>query len=114
MIDVPTELPPSPSLSYLDLALAAGGFEGGDPIDGGGGGPTASELRIEEMREEWDGTVTYQDDTTVLYDDGAMFYDSDENGYYDYLEVATDTGRFVYDPVTNTWTWRQNDDGESD
>jgi hypothetical protein len=115
VLDVPMELMPTPSTSGLDLVVAAGGFEGGVPIDDGGGGtPTAGELRIKEMRERWDGEVTERNDTTLYYSDGAMFYDSDGNGYYDYLEVATDTGHFIYDPETDTWTWRQNDDRDPD
>jgi hypothetical protein len=115
MIDVPTEMLPSTSLSYLDLGVAAGGLEGRDPVgDGDGGAPTAGELRIREMQERWGGTIIDHDDTTIRYSDGAMFYDSDGNGYYDYLEVATDTGHFVYDPETDTWTWRQNDDRDPD
>jgi hypothetical protein len=119
VLDVPMELMPTPSTSDLDLALVAGGldggFEGGEPIGGGGGGvPTAGELRIEGIRREWSGAILEQTDTMILTVDGAMFYDSDANGYFDHLEVDTDTGYFEYDPETDTWTWHQYEDRDPD
>jgi hypothetical protein len=114
VLDVPTELITTTSISDLDLALAAGGFEGRGSIDGSGcGAPTAGELRIQAMVNNWGG-ITDRADGAVYTSGGAMFYDSDANGYYDYLEVASDTGRFIYDPVTDTWIWRSNNDRDAD
>lgn len=114
MLDVPIELITSPSISDLDLALAAGGFEGRGGIDGSAGGaPTAGELKIQGMREDF-GETTGSFDGAVYTSGDAMFYDSDGNGYFDYLEISTDTGRFIYDPETDTWIWRQNNDRDLD
>lgn len=114
MLDVPIEMMPSTAMSDLDLALASGGFEGGGPIDGGGGGPSSGEASIHAIYDNWNGDIISNDGTTAYTDDGAMFYDSDGNGYFDYLELATESGVWVYDPMTDTWTWRQHDDRDPD
>ena len=113
MLDVPIEMLPSTAMTDLDLAVASGGFEGGEPIDGGGSGPSASELTIQGMYEKWPGDPT-RDGPTASFDDGAMFFDSDGNGYYDYLEIAIDTGYFEYEPETDTWTWHPYNDRDPD
>lgn len=102
MLDVPIELIPLPSISDLDLVLAAGGFEGRGSVEGGGGAPTAGELRIHGMLNQFGETTSFAHGA-MYTSGGAMFYDSDANGYYDHLEMSSDGGYFIYDPEIDAW-----------
>ena len=95
-------------LSEVDIAAMAGGYEPNLPGEGSGG-PSEGELIIENLLANWGAETDYRlDNNTLFMLDGAMFFDSDDNGYYDYLEVATDGGRFVFEPETNTWKYKPN------
>lgn len=95
-------------VTNLEISMAAGGFQFDDPGGdiGGGSGPTTAEVAIEDMFSAWSAPLVGGDEWTSYMADNAMFYDSDSNGYYDYVEISGDSGVCIYDPVTNSWRYR--------
>jgi hypothetical protein len=71
----------------------------------GGDGPTAAETVIESMYENA-GTVEAGDEGWARMENGMFFSDEDNNGFYDYVEIATDDGAWVWDSATGEWEWR--------
>jgi len=45
--------------------------------------------------------------------DNAMFWDRDQNGYYDHLEISLDYGVLVFDPETGNWDYRAYEDDDA-
>ena len=94
-------------IANLDLGMAAGGYYYDEP-GGGGGGPSAEETEIENMFANWSAAYTgVGDEWTSYMADGAMFWDRDEDGYYDHLERGADGGVYIYNPVTDSWEYRK-------
>jgi hypothetical protein len=98
-------------ITNLDVGVAAGGYYYDEP-GGGGDGPSGGEAVIEDMFASWSAALTGGDEWTSYMADGAMFWDSDANGYYDYLEIGGDGGVFIYDPDTDTWIYREYNSSE--
>jgi hypothetical protein len=99
-------------LSEVDIVTAAGGFQPNLPGEGGGG-PSAAEVAIEGMFSNWGSQLIGGDEYSSFMADGGHFYDSDQNGYYDYVEMSTDGGVWVYDFETDEWEWRGFEDNEA-
>jgi hypothetical protein len=98
-------------LSEVDIAMAAGGYEPNLPGEGGGG-PTAAEARIESIYLDYDSPSLGGDEWFSYHEDGAMFYDSDHNGYYDHYEISGDGGVWIYDGATDSWTFKAYDENQ--
>lgn len=100
-------------LANLDVVAAAGGYQDGQI--GEGGGPSCAESTIEDMFQNWSAPALSNmgDEWTSYMADGAMFYDSDGNGYYDHLEKGGDNGVFVFDPETGCWVFRAYEDEDA-
>jgi hypothetical protein len=93
-------------LSDVDITMAAGGYQPNMPGEGGGG-PSLAESRIEKIFEGWDaGLAGGSDEWTSYMTDDAMFHDSDQNGFFDHLEIAGDGGVWLYDGVADSWTFK--------
>ena len=91
----------------LDIGVEAGGYYLGDPSEpGGGAGPTAAEAIIENLFATWSAPLTVGDEWSSLMADDALFWDRDDNGYYDSLTIGGDGGVYVYNPETDSWDYR--------
>lgn len=85
-----------------DSPMAVGAYVGNELGDGGGG-PTDGERTIEAIFLDYSSPPTYQDLWESHHQNGAMFYDSDQNGYFDVLQRVDDSGVWNYNPETGDW-----------
>lgn len=92
-------------LSDVDIAMAAGGYEPNMPGEGGGG-PTDGERIIEALFLDYSSPPTYQDLWESHHENGALFYDSDQNGYFDFFQIVDDNGVWSYNSDTGAWTYK--------
>jgi hypothetical protein len=99
-------------LSGFDTTMVAGGYQ--DEQLGDGGGPSSAETTIENMFASWSAPLVANgtDEWTSYMADGAMFHDSDGNGYFDRLEKGVDGGVCTFDPATNSWIFRAYEDND--
>ena len=94
-------------LPDVDITTSGSGFEVDQSVDGSGSGPTGAERTIEAIFLDYSSPATGVDLWTSYHQNGAMFYDSDQNGYFDVLQRADDYGVWNYNADTGAWTYRE-------
>lgn len=112
MIDMPIEMPPSPSTTYLDLALAEEGLAGvnaggwdGRGLEGEGGNSGGVQSLFNE-----DNYWNMTDSGSMVQSDGYVLADYDGDGQFDQAWWGRDGDWYT---TTDGETWR-SDDGPLD